>query len=222
VSVAPSTATLFSGQTQQFTPTVNNSANPAVTWTTSPAGVGSISSSGLYTAPSIVTALQKVTITATSQADTSKSGTAGVTLVVAKTTPTITWTTPAAITYGTALSPTQLDATASVPGTFIYTPAAGAVLTAGSQTLSVAFTPTNTTSYNTASATVILTVNKATPTITWATPAAITYGTALSPTQLDATASVPGTFVYTPAAGTVLAAGLQTLSVTFTPTNTTS
>jgi glucuronoarabinoxylan endo-1,4-beta-xylanase len=38
---------------------------------------------------------------------------------------------------------------------------------------------------------------------------------------LDATASVAGTFTYSPAAGTVLSAGSQTLSVTFTPTDTT-
>ena len=38
---------------------------------------------------------------------------------------------PAAITYGTALSAAQLDASASVPGTFAYSPAAGTVLTAG-------------------------------------------------------------------------------------------
>ena len=220
VSVSPSTATVFSGQTQQFTATVNNSANPAVTWTISPAGVGSISSAGLYTAPAIVTAQQLVTVTATSQADTSKSGIATVTLAVAKTTPTITWATPAAITYGTALSATQLDATASVPGTFVYTPAAGAVLAAGSQTLSVTFAPTNTTLYNSATATVTLTVNKATPVITWATPTAITYGTPLSGTQLNASLSVAGSCVYTPLAGTVLSAGTQTLSVTCTPTDT--
>ncbi len=83
------------------------------------------------------------------------------------------------------------------------------------------FTPTDTTDYTTATATVTLTVNKATPTITWATPAAITYGTALSATQLDASSTVAGTFVYTPAAGAVLTAGSQTLSVTFTPTDTT-
>ncbi|MGD0860004.1 MAG: hypothetical protein ABR912_11840 [Terracidiphilus sp.] len=58
------------------------------------------------------------------------------------------------------------------------------------------------------------------PVITWPTPAAITQGTALSATQLDATANVAGTFAYTPASGTVLAAGIQTLSVTFTPTDT--
>lgn len=45
--------------------------------------------------------------------------------------PTITWPAPAAITYGTALSAAQLDASASVPGTFAYSPAAGTVLTAG-------------------------------------------------------------------------------------------
>ena len=106
-------------------------------------------------------------------------------------------------------------------GTFVYSPAAGTVLTAGSQTLSVTFTPTDTTDYNAATATVTLTVNTPTATITWATPAAITYGTALSATQLNATSSVAGTFVYTPAAGTVLTAGSQTLSVTFTPTDTT-
>jgi hypothetical protein len=68
---------------------------------------------------------------------------------------------------------------------------------------------------------VSLTVNKATPIITWATPAAITYGTTLSSTQLNATASVPGTFIYNPAAGTTPAGGTNTLSVTFSPTDTT-
>ena len=55
--------------------------------------------------------------------------------------------------------------------------------------------------------------------ITWVTPAPITYGTPLSSVQLDATTSIPGDFVYTPDAGTVLPAGNQTLSVTFTPTD---
>ena len=143
------------------------------------------------------------------------------TLTVDKATPTITWATPSAITYGTALSPTQLNATASVPGTFVYSPVSGTVPGAGSQTLSVTFTPADTTDYNAATATVTLVVNKATPTITWATPSPITYGTALSSTQLNATASVPGTFLYSPVSGTVLGAGSQTLSVSFTPTDTT-
>jgi hypothetical protein len=87
-------------------------------------------------------------------------------LTVTQARPTVAWATPAAITYGTALSSTQLNATASVPGTFVYTPAAGTVLGAGTQTLSVIFTPTDATDYTTASATVQLTVNKATTTTT--------------------------------------------------------
>jgi hypothetical protein len=56
--------------------------------------------------------------------------------------------------------------------------------------------------------------------LNWASPAAITYGTALSAAQLNATEPVAGTFTYTPPIGTVLNSGLQTLSVTFTPTDT--
>src|SRR5258707_4061413 len=74
----------------------------------------------------------------------------------------------------------------------------------------------------TATATFSLTINQATPTITWATPAAILYGTSLSGTQLNTSSSVAGTFTYIPAAGTLLSAGLHTLTVTFRPTNTTA
>ena len=56
------------------------------------------------------------------------TATATATINVLPATPTISWTNPANIVYGTALSATQLDATASVPGTFTYTPAAGTVL----------------------------------------------------------------------------------------------
>src|SRR5260370_1648554 len=143
-------------------------------------------------------------------------------MTVTQTAPVITWANPASITYGTALSTTQLNATASVPGTLVYTPAAGSIPAAGTDTLSVTFTPSDTTNYTTANKTVTLTVTQATPVITWSNPASITYGTALSITQLNATASVPGTLVYTPAAGSVPAAGSDTLSVTFTPTDTAS
>ncbi len=84
---------------------------------------------------------------------------------------------------------------------------------------SIAATYAGDSNFNSAFGSVSYTIDQLTPTIKWATPAAITYGTPLSTTQLDATASVPGTFAYTPAAGTVLAAGMQTLSVTFTPTD---
>ncbi len=52
-------------------------------------------------------------------------------LSIAQATPTVTWATPADITQGQALGAAQLDATASVPGTFAYSPPAGTVLPAG-------------------------------------------------------------------------------------------
>jgi len=69
-------------------------------------------------------------------------------------------------------------------------------------------------------------VSQATPVITWPAPAAIIVGNPLTSAQLDATASfagspLAGTFAYTPKLGTVLGIGAnQTLSVTFTPTDT--
>jgi len=142
---------------------------------------------------------------------------ASVSLTVTKATPTINWPVPSPISYGIALSSAQLNATASIPGSFVYTPAAGEVLGAGTHELSVVFTPKDSTDAATAQATVPLTVTKATPIITWPSPAPISYGTALSATQLNAMALVSGTFNYTPAAGTVIAAGTQTLSTTFIP-----
>jgi hypothetical protein len=64
----------------------------------------------------------------------------------------ITWNNPADIVLGTALSDTQLNATASAPGSFVYTPSAGVVLSVGAgQTLHVDFTPDDTTNYTHAS-----------------------------------------------------------------------
>jgi hypothetical protein len=80
VSVAPLSATLFNGQTEQFTATVTGNNNTAVTWTINPAGAGSISTTGLYTAPGSITTGETVSVTATSVADSTKSATATVTL----------------------------------------------------------------------------------------------------------------------------------------------
>jgi hypothetical protein len=186
------------------------------TATTVPGGLTvNFTYNGSSTAP---TAAGSYTVVGTIS-DSNYQGSSSSTLVINKAAPAITWVAPAAIPYGTALSAAQLDASSVVAGTFVYTPAAGAVPTAGLQTLSVTFTPTDSSDYSTATATVQLTVNKATPAIIWAVPAAITYGTALSATQLNASSVVAGTYVYTPAAGAVPTAGLQTLSVTFTPTD---
>jgi hypothetical protein len=153
-------------------------------------------------------------------------GCAGGSSGTAKTGPqavTITWAAPAAISYGTALGSSQLDAvvTPAIPGTLTYSPAVGTVLTAGTQTLKVTFSPADTVDYAGASQTVSLTVNQLTPTVTWPAPTAIASSTPLSSAQLDASTTALGTFVYTPAAGSLLAVGKQTLAAVFTPTDTT-
>ena len=75
----------------------------------------------------------------------------------------ITWASPTDITVGTALSATQLNATADVSGTFVYTPASGTVLGVGAaQNLKVDFTPTDAVNNNTATKTVTINVNSIT------------------------------------------------------------
>ena len=74
VSVTPSSTNLVTGATQQFTATVTGATNTAVTWS---ASCGTITASGFYTAPA---AAGSCTVTATSQADTTKSASAVVTV----------------------------------------------------------------------------------------------------------------------------------------------
>jgi hypothetical protein len=149
------------------------------------------------------------------------SAVATVSIDVLPATPAITWANPADILYGTALGPAQLDATASVPGSFAYSPDAGTIVGAGmDQTLSVTFTPIDANDYSMVTGTAMLNVLQATPVVTWPALPAIVYGTPLSASQLDATASTAGTFTYAPPAGTILDAGAgQALSVSFTPTD---
>jgi hypothetical protein len=73
VSVSPTTASLSVGQQRQFTATVSGTTNTAVTWK---ASGGTITSGGLYTAPS---SAGTYTVTATSAADSTKSASAIVT-----------------------------------------------------------------------------------------------------------------------------------------------
>ena len=76
VSVSPTTATVASGGTEQFSASVTNTSNTAVTWS---ATSGTVSTAGLFTAPT-VTATKTVTVTVTSVADTTKSTSATVTV----------------------------------------------------------------------------------------------------------------------------------------------
>jgi hypothetical protein len=82
--------------------------------------------------------------------------------VIAKANQTITWNVPATMTFGAALSSTQLNATVagvpggSAPGALTYIPAAGTVLPAGSNNLTV--NAVGTVNYNPATKTVTIQV----------------------------------------------------------------
>jgi hypothetical protein len=71
VSASPSNAVVVSGRTKQFTAVVSNTRNKKVTWS---ATQGYINSSGLFTAPTSFSTI-RVKVTATSQADSTKSAT---------------------------------------------------------------------------------------------------------------------------------------------------
>ncbi|MEO6923393.1 MAG: Ig-like domain repeat protein, partial [Bryocella sp.] len=214
-SVSGTTPTLTYGQSGSSTVTVTGAIGITPTGTVSYSiDSGTAQSltlaSGSATVPipsTLANGAHTVTLTYNGSANYLTS-TSTVHFTIGAATPLIAWAAPASITFGTALSASQLNATASynataVPGIFTYTPALSTVLAAGPQTLSVTFTPTDATDYNSVNATVVLTVTKVTPVVAWAAPASITYGTALSATQLNATASynataVPGSFTYTP------------------------
>jgi hypothetical protein len=94
---------------------LNATANVAGTFSYNPAA-GTVPKGGTQTL--------SVTFIPT-DTQTYSAATASVQLTVNKATPAVTWPAPAPISAGTALSATQLNATASVAGGFIYNPAAG-------------------------------------------------------------------------------------------------
>ena len=145
---------------------------------------------------------------------------ASVVIVVNKATPAVSWTPPNEITNGIALDHNQLNATAPIPGTFDYAPGPGTVLPPGIHKLSVTFTPADSANYVTTQTSMLMSVAKEKPAIEWQKPEPVVYGTLLSDSQLNAKAFIPGTFDYTPALGSLLAAGEHTLSVVFTPQDT--
>ena len=84
MTVAPGTGTLTASQTQQFTQTVTGNPDTSVTWSATceagPPSCGSITTTGLYSAPVVVVTTTTVTVTATSSVDNTKTATATVTL----------------------------------------------------------------------------------------------------------------------------------------------
>jgi hypothetical protein len=89
ITISPTSASVRVGNTHQFTATVKNTTNTAVTWKVNgvvggSAATGTISSSGLYKAPGAVPTPATVTVTAVSVADPTKAASAGVTVTRAK------------------------------------------------------------------------------------------------------------------------------------------
>jgi protein gp37 len=103
VAVAPSTAIVVINAIQQYTATVTGNPNTSVTWYVNQvqggnSTVGTISTTGLFTAPATVPSSATVAITAVSQVDNTTSGTAQATIAVPSSTVTVTVTTTPTIT----------------------------------------------------------------------------------------------------------------------------
>ncbi|HZU22098.1 MAG TPA: hypothetical protein VE998_04640, partial [Terriglobales bacterium] len=87
ITLVPSSATVTTGTTEQFTATVTNASNTAVTYqvnnvTGGSSTTGTINTSGLYSAPNTVPNPNTVEIEAISQQDSSKKATASVTITL--------------------------------------------------------------------------------------------------------------------------------------------
>lgn len=85
VTVTPSSVSMKAGSTQAFSAAVTNTSNTAVTWqvngvTGGNSTIGTISAAGMYTAPATVSSTLMATVTAVSDADTSRTASAQVTV----------------------------------------------------------------------------------------------------------------------------------------------
>jgi hypothetical protein len=173
-----------------------------------------------------------VVITVTDGVATS-TGTATVTVARQQLNAVLSWS-PAAMTTLDQLGPAQDDATASVPGQFIYWGAAAlptspfGPFSPGTYAIYAQFFPDDSLDYVSGEwVEALVQVVSAVPAITWAPqPGTIVYGTPLTALQLDASATIggatlPGSYSYTPPLGTILPAGPhQAMTVNFTPVDT--
>jgi hypothetical protein len=159
VSFTGAPASAYYQSTFTVVATTNASTTPTIT--AAPSTVCTISG----TTVTMISGTGTCTVTAKWAADyVYKAATATQKTIAEKVASGLTWATPAPITHGTLLSGTQLDATANVAGTFVYTPAAGTVpkvpvAPATCDTLKVTFTPTQTADYTKQTASVCLVVN---------------------------------------------------------------
>jgi len=103
VSVTPTAANVRAGAGQPFAASVTGTTNQSVTWSVNGvvggnATVGTITNTGVYTAPAVPTNPDTITISAASVADSGASGTSDVTLWNA--TPVLSNVSPATFTSG--------------------------------------------------------------------------------------------------------------------------
>jgi hypothetical protein len=215
--------TVFGGGPSSLVTQVVNQAQPIITWNPLPATItygtplvaGQLNATAATPYSATVpgkfnytqaagtvlgagTQTLNVSFTPTDTADfKTATGTASLTVNQAK--PTITWSPPASIVVGTALSAAQLNATATstlgtVAGSFVYNPAAGAVLPVGAnQALAVTFNPTDTLDYTIATgATTITVIPLAVSTVA---PASVGLNAAATAVTLNGTGFLPNSVV---------------------------
>ena len=215
ITISPTSAAIASGGTEQFTATVSNTSNHAVTWS---ASLGTVSSSGLFTAPTVSSTTQ-ATVTATSVADTSKQASATVTINPVNSPPPVTITvspTSAAIASG---GTEQFTATVSNTSNHAVTWSAS-LGTVSSSGLFTAPTVSSTTQATVTATSVADTSKHASATVTINAPPAITITISpLSPTvgsgsAIQFTATVSNTnnhaVTWSASLGTVSSSGLFT------------
>src|ERR1700687_549864 len=84
VTVIPATATVGTGETFAFSVSVSNDPTKSVTWSVKETNAGTIDANGIFTAPATVPSPATATIIATSKIDTTRTGSATVTIVTAQ------------------------------------------------------------------------------------------------------------------------------------------
>jgi hypothetical protein len=205
VTVTPSSATITAGGTQQFTATINGTADKSVTWDVDGvkggnATLGTVAGTGLYTAPS-TPGTHKVGVT--SQADATKSASAQVTVVAAPVSVSISPTSASVTEGGTRLFTAQVSGSSNTAMTWSVDGAVGGSAAAGTVTTGGLYTAPNATGNHTVTATSVADSTKkasATVTVTAPTPVAVSIS---------------------PSGATLTTGGTQQFSATVTGTTTT-
>ena len=210
VSVSPTSASLLTSGTQQFTAAVTGTTNTAVTWS---ATGGAISSAGLYTAP---TTAGTYTVKATSAADTTKSASANVVVSAPTVAVAISPSSASLSTGGTQQFTATVTGTTNTAVTWSAT--GGTISSAGLYTA-----PTAAGTYTVNAASAADTTKSASAAVTVTTP---TVAVAVSPTSASLstggtqqfTATVTGTtntaVTWSATGGTVSSSGLYTAPTT--------